>query len=244
MPDYIIDGAILTDIADAVREKTGAIEPIVPENMAEILRNVDDGYERGYAAGYEIGHRNGKTDGLTEFIDKDYFVTGKAIQLEAWKYFSDTKITAVKFPYTTRIGSSAFSNCSSLVSAKFPLVTYVENNALDACSKLVSVYLPLVEVFGGSVFKGDTSLETVDFPVLNTIWELAFSGCTALKTVVLRLNRVSQLKTADVFNNTPIANGTGYIYVPDDLVEQYKAATNWSTYANQIKPISELEGTV
>ena len=51
MSDYIIDGAILTDIADAVREKTGAIEPIVPENMAEMLRNAE-GYEDGYAAGY------------------------------------------------------------------------------------------------------------------------------------------------------------------------------------------------
>ena len=213
--------------------------------FGEVQNISDGGYERGYAAGYEDGYENGKADSLTEFIgNEDYLLTGKAIQLEAWKYFSDTKITAVKFPYTTRIGSSAFSNCSSLVSANFPLVTYVENNTFAGCSKLVSVYLPLVEVFGGSVFIDNKSLETVDFPVLNTIWELAFSGCTALKTVVLRLNRVSQLKAADVFNNTPIANGTGYIYVPDDLVEQYKAATNWSAYASQIKPISELEGTV
>ena len=213
--------------------------------FGEVQNISDGGFERGYAEGYENGYENGKNDSLTEFIgNEDYFVTGKVIQLEAWKYFSDTKITAVKFPYTTRIGSSAFSSCSSLVSANFPLVTYVENNAFADCSTLVSVYLPLVEILGGSVFKGDTSLETVDFPVLNTIWEQVFYGCTALKTVVLRLNRVCQLKAADVFNNTPIANGTGYIYVPDDLVEQYKAATNWSAHASQIKPISELEGTV
>ena len=208
--------------------------------FGEVQNISDGGYERGYAAGYENGYENGKNDSLTEFIDKDYLVTGKAIQLEAWKYFSDTKITAVKFPYTTRIGSSAFSNCSSLVSAKFPLVTYVENNAFAGCSTLVSVYLPLVEVFGGSAFIDDTSLEAVDFPALDVIWERAFSGCTALKTVVLRLNRVCQLKTADVFNNTPIENGTGYIYVPDNLVDQYKSANNWSTYASQIKPISEF----
>ena len=209
--------------------------------FGEVQNISDGGYERGYAAGYENGYENGKNDSLTEFIDTDYFVTGKAIRLEAWKYFSDTKITAVKFPYTTRIGSSVFSNCSSLVSAKFPLVTYVENNAFAGCSTLVSVYLPLVEVFGGSAFIDDTSLEAVDFPALDVIWERAFSGCTALKTVILRLNRVSQLKTADVFNNTPIENGTGYIYVPDDLVEQYKTANNWSNYASQIKPISEWE---
>lgn len=209
--------------------------------FGEVQNISDGGYECGYAKGYENGYENGKNDSLAEFIDKDYLVTGKVINIEDWKYFQDTKVTAVKFPYTTRIGSSAFSSCSSLVSANFPLVTYVENNAFAGCSKLVSVYLPLVEVFGGSVFMGDTSLETVDFPKLDVIWERVFSGCTALKTVILRLNRVSQLKAADVFNNTPIENGTGYIYVPDDLVEKYKAATNWSTYASQIKPISELE---
>jgi hypothetical protein len=29
------------------------------------------------------------------------------------------------------------------------------------------------------------------------------------------------------------------IYVPDESVEAYKGATNWSAYADQIKPISE-----
>ena len=210
--------------------------------FGEVQNISDGGFERGYAEGYENGYENGKNDSLTEFIgNEDYFVTGKVINLEDWKYFQDTKVTAVKFPYTTIVGSSAFSGCSRLVSANFPLATYIKNNAFESCSKLVSVYLPLVKVFGGSVFKGDTSLVKVDLPVLNTIWEKVFSDCTALKTVILRLNRVSQLKTADVFNNTPIANGTGYIYVPDNLVDQYKFADNWSTYASQIKPISELE---
>ena len=209
--------------------------------FGEVQNISDGGYERGYAAGYEIGHRDGKTDGLTEFIDKDSFVTGKETNIEDWKYFSYRNITAAKFPYTTDIGNSAFCNCSNLVSVNFPLVTHIGNNAFAGCSTLVSVYLPLVEIVGGSVFKGDSALEVVDFPKLDVIWELVFSDCTALKTVILRLNRVSQLKTADVFNNTPIENGTGYIYVPDNIVEQYKTADNWSTYASQIKPISEFE---
>ena len=210
--------------------------------FGEVHNISDGGFERGYAEGYENGYENGKNDSLTEFIgNEDYFVTGKVINLKDWKYFQDTKVTAVKFPYTTTIGSSAFSGCSGLVSANFPLATYIKNNAFESCSKLVSVYLPLVKVFGGSVFKGDTSLGTVDLPALNTIWEMAFYNCTSLKTVILRLNRVCELKRVDVFDNTPIANGTGFVYVPDNIVEQYKTADNWSTYASQIKPISELE---
>ncbi len=32
----------------------------------------------------------------------------------------------------------------------------------------------------------------------------------------------------------------GYIYVPDELVDAYKTATNWSVFANAIKGLSEL----
>ena len=31
----------------------------------------------------------------------------------------------------------------------------------------------------------------------------------------------------------------GKIYVPDNSVDAYKAATNWSQYADRIKPLSE-----
>lgn len=48
-------------------------------------------------------------------------------------------------------------------------------------------------------------------------------------------------KGTNAFTGTKIASGTGYVYVPDELVEEYKVATNWSTFANQIKPLSELE---
>lgn len=35
MADYIIDGEILTDIADALRNRTGDMAAIVPEDMAK-----------------------------------------------------------------------------------------------------------------------------------------------------------------------------------------------------------------
>ena len=38
---------------------------------------------------------------------------------------------------------------------------------------------------------------------------------------------------------TLIASGTGYIYVPKALVDSYKSATNWTTYASQIRAIED-----
>jgi hypothetical protein len=50
---------------------------------------------------------------------------------------------------------------------------------------------------------------------------------------------ICNLLNTNAFVNTPIAKSTGYIYVPRALVDSYKSATNWSTYANQIRAIED-----
>ena len=90
------------------------------------------------------------------------------------------------------------------------------------------------------LFSGCTSLTTVNLAKCTSIGYSAFAGCTNLTTIILSNNQVVTLGGPDAFNNSSIARRTGYIYVPDNLVDSYKTATNWSTYANQIKPISEL----
>lgn len=70
----------------------------------------------------------------------------------------------------------------------------------------------------------------------------AFRECDDLIKLVLNSNEVPTLVNVNAFLLTPITEGTGYIYVLDSLLDNYKSATNWSTYATQIKPISELGG--
>ena len=217
MSDYIIDGAILTDIADAVREKTGTIEPIVPENMAEMLRNVEGDYERGYAEGYEKGDSN--MDGI---------LTRQG--------------TTIRNDRITYLGLEVFRNYDSLAIADFPNVTSTGVNVFYACYALHTVNLPSLISISSNMFAYSSLLKRLDFPSVESISGGAFSGCSRLVTLVLRkADTVCTLANVNAFTNTSIAKGTGYIYVPDNLVEQYKAATNWSTYASQIKPISELE---
>lgn len=104
-----------------------------------------------------------------------------------------------------------------------------------------------VETIDSSVFHSCGQLEKVDLSNVVSMGDGNFYACSKLKVLIIRTtSQVCSLVTTDSsfdmewsFYNTPIANGTGYIYVPDDLVESYKADTNWSTYANQIKPLSE-----
>lgn len=67
-------------------------------------------------------------------------------------------------------------------------------------------------------------------------------NCSSLKSFILRkTDKPASLAQVAAFRGSAIESGTGYVYVPDELVESYKSATNWATYADQIKPISELE---
>ena len=86
------------------------------------------------------------------------------------------------------------------------------------------------------------NLTTVDFKDENNALSLAhhlFYGCSSLEKVIVRTPMQSTIGEG-VFDDTPIASGSGYIYVHDSLVDTLKTAENWSTYASQIKPLSEL----
>lgn len=217
MPDYIIDGAILADIADAVRAKTGETEPIIPEEMAAKLLNTEGDYERGYAEGYEKGDSN--MDGI---------LTRRA--------------TTISNDRITYLGIEVFRNYDSLAVVDFPNVTSTGVNVFYACYALHTVNLPSLISINSNMFAYSSLLKRLDFPSVESISRGAFSGCSRLVTLILRkADTVCTLENVSALSGTSIAKGTGFVYVPDDLVEQYKAATNWSTYANQIKPISELE---
>ena len=136
---------------------------------------------------------------------------------------------------------SAFEGCDSLTGINLPYASTVSNYGFKGCKKLVNVVLPLVTIVNYGSFNECASLVELDFPNCTYINNAAFSGCTKLNKLVLRANKVATLANTGAFNNTLIASGTGYIYVPDTLLTQYQQATNWSNYASQIKPISELE---
>lgn len=75
---------------------------------------------------------------------------------------------------------------------------------------------------------------------VTSIGATAFRECGVLSSVVLNCETVPSLGNTNAFYLTPIASGTGIIYVLDTLVDAYKSATNWSSFSEQIKGISEL----
>ena len=151
----------------------------------------------------------------------------------------DRSITEILDNYATSIGNSAFNSCSNLMTVDFPVATSISDSAFNSCSALTTANFPAVTSIGNSAFKNCTALTTADFPAATSIGSGAFQRCPKLTALILRSATMATLSNADAFSNTPIASGTGYIYVPAALVDSYKAANNWSTYVNQIRAIED-----
>jgi hypothetical protein len=67
------------------------------------------------------------------------------------------------------------------------------------------------------------------------ISDRAFADCLSLNTIICYA-----IEPPTISSNT-FPNVSFDIYVPDEAVEAYKAATNWSSMALRIKPLSEYE---
>jgi hypothetical protein len=142
----------------------------------------------------------------------------------------------------TKIGNNSLRTLP-ITSLHCENVTSVEGEAIRQCNELVSVYLPKCTSLGSYCLGICPKLERVELNSITSIAAYSFYQCTNLTTLIIRTtSKVCSLGAANALTSSGIANGTGYIYVPDDLVDSYKAATNWSTYAAQFKPLSELEG--
>ena len=106
-------------------------------------------------------------------------------------------------------------------------------------SDITNVLLPECKYLYALTFQSCTSLNQVNLPVCSYIGDGAFLNCNLFSSITIGYSGVCSLGGSNAFSATPIASGTGSIYVPASLVDTYKTATNWSYFSTQIFPISE-----
>lgn len=154
-------------------------------------------------------------------------------------------LKGISLPMATGIGLTSFGGCTSMVSAYLPEVNTIGNSSFSDCNNLSDVYAPKALKIENTAFKS-CALEKADFPLVASMGNNCFNGCAFLTALVLRKNQVCTLGGTNNFTSTPIASGTGYIYVPAALVDSYKAATNWAAYANQFRSLEDytVDGTI
>ena len=131
-------------------------------------------------------------------------------------------------------------------------------NMFKSCSNLTTI--PQLDTSKATrmsyMFADCFKLTTIDITHMNitsTSYTFYFaSNCYSLTKLIIRnMPSIPQINST-AFNNcyhfTGTTNATynpqglkdGRIYVPDDKVDALKTATNWSTYADIIVPLSTL----
>lgn len=186
-----------------------------------------------------------------------------------YAFHTCASLVTADFQSVTTIDKDAFHSCSSLTTINFPVLTYLNDRSFYDCNNLNTMILPNVKTINSYVFQYCYALTTVDFPLTGKIGSQTFRDCTALKKAdfsaltsmgyspfsgcsnltALIMRNTTQVCTAvssTIFSDNPIASGAGYIYVPSALIEDYKVATNWSTYAAQFRALEDytVDGTV
>jgi hypothetical protein len=224
----------LSAIGDAIREKTGKEELIKLDDMPAEIASITTGGGDVVDTTVEDGFLDNSLTGV--------YTNNRIKVLEAHR-LRGSKLTAFNSTSLETVYSYGFYQSANLEEINAPNInSLTSGSAFMYCYALKRVDFPkLRNAISGSVFNACTSLIYANLGNANALVTGCFSGCSKLETVILnKIDGIATLNNVNVFNGTPIANGTGFVYVPDELVDSYKVATNWSTYAAQIKPLSEL----
>lgn len=189
---------------------------------------------------------------ITEFKDN----TAAKIGYSA--FANCEQLTIVDLPAVTALDVYAFQNCSALTNVNLPAVTGKLDSAFQNCRALKSIKLPRAEKFELNSFASCYALTSVDLTMVTTFGGWALQACWSLTRVIMRGETVATLAAANVFANCYHFLGTtnadynpngakdGYFYVPKALVDSYKTATNWSSFADQFRALEDytVDGTI
>ena len=185
------------------------------------------------------------------------FENSELTSLKDYAFYSDRYIRSAVLQNVKQIGENAFANCKALTSvsadnvsnagrlafngagleqAVFPKLETIRAQAFAWCASLVKVKCDKATMILDDAFNGCANLETVDILGGRSLSSFSRNPLTYFKNLVMR--DTSKVTSTGSLSWMPSAAS---IYVPDALVEQYKTATNWSTKASQIKPLSEYK---
>lgn len=225
----------LVDLAGAIRAKKGTSEPINVQRLSEEIRLIESGSTE-YAFGETMVD---KTGGGLQII-KDVIVSEGVSELSAGAY-KNANIERIQLTSSLEVLGTACFEGAKITELSIPDTVHIlANYAVKACVYLKKVNIPksLISI-GMQCFMLDTALISgLNMPkTVTNIPIQCFYGCTALPSITFfEHTSVPTLADVDAFSNTICQ-----FIVPDNLYDEWIAATNWSTYADRIVKASEYQ---
>ncbi len=188
-------------------------------------------------------------DGFVQGTIEGEFVSDKVTSLRLGAFANCPNLTYVSLPNcTTFNGFRQFSGCRKITALELPKLETIPdgNQNFTYMEAVTEISLPSLTKINGSAstFANCLNVRKINMPRLSgsTIGGSCFDNEYRLATLVLGGDTLNPLAHTSAFRNAGASVTGGLkIYVPDDLVDSYKIATNWTAFADKIKPMSELE---
>ena len=190
-------------------------------------------------------------------------IPSSVTSIGTYAFYSCYSLTSITIPSgVTSIGTYAFNGCYSLKSITIPSsVTSIGTYAFHSCRGLTSITIPSgVTSIGDYSFYNCYILKSIAIPSsVTSIGTYAFNGCHSLSSLTIPSDVTSIGANAfyscygaaeyHLLPTTPPVLGSSnafyniqsdcVIYVPyssdHSILEAYKAASNWSTYASRMQ---------
>lgn len=173
------------------------------------------------------------------------FPKAKTIGNYAFRYCYGLTGDIVLPSTVTSIGQYSFANCDHMetftaTGAISTLGTYTFNGASGHVMALREIHMPNLGTgialnlnFGSTTAANACQhLEVCDIGKAKSIAANTFANCYKLQTLIMRRTSVTTCANVSAFLNTPLRGRSGLtakIYVPEALIDSYKAASVWTT---------------
>lgn len=173
----IVSNDVLTEIADAIREKLGSEDEMSVTEMADNIRKIETG-------GVE-------PDGELVFDKTILKTTVSRVTNNAFE--ASISLHSVSLPSCMSVGINSFCSCTELHNVNLPACESLGYGAFSDCFDLPSIALPACREVGERAFANVWQLESVSLPSCTQIGSGAFEEDYEIKNIDLSAMTIEQV---------------------------------------------------
>ena len=257
--DTIVTGSKLTAIANAIRTRGGTQAQLTLDQMPQAVADIPGGGGGGFDWSQITGGLRFLPAATQTALDLRGMDTSTFTTLGSM-FRQCTTLTSLDLSnwdtsHVTAMGAM-FYQCSALTS--LDLSSFDTINVTDmaymfySCPALTSLDLGSFDTSNvtdmSNMFYWCTHLTSLNLSGFDTgrvtSASSMFGSCTALQDVIWSQKNTVQPLPVSASSAGLTYNNSAKFYVPDALVNDYKAATNWSEIASRIYSINDLPQAV
>ena len=166
------------------------------------------------------------------------------------KAISQSSVVTINAESLKTIERYGLDSCYKLTTLNAPNVTTLESCAINDLQMVTELYFPNLVNLGSQAISlmrfltkltlGDVRIQASSFDrITPQVLDVKTSSSIYIPKMLSKALIIRDITAVPTMENTVAElKETLNVYVPDDLVDAFKAATNWSAFGDRIKPLS------